>query len=200
MNNIQSKRRQSLFCLLALCVGLAQAQEVAAPTAAAASSAMMSQAQNVAVPALVATPSEAPTSAAQSPDNQSPAGIMKKVQGTVLVIGVNGAAPRVVIPGDAWFTGERLVTKADSGASLTLRDGSELVLAANTAVSLPKFEYDTTTQEGNILLDFLGGQLRILSGLIARNKSENMKIKTATALVGVRGTDFILEAPRSKDD
>lgn len=182
MNKIQPKASRGLICLLALCVGLAQAQEMLAPAAV--------------VPSSSAVAADLP----QADSKPVPAGIMKKVQGTVLVKGVDGAAPRVVAPGDAWFAGERLVTKEDGGASLTLRDGSELVLAANTAVALPKFEYDTTTQEGNILLDFLGGQLRILSGLIAKNKSDNMKIKTATALVGVRGTDFILEAPRSSDD
>ena len=199
MKQIQLRPYRSLFCLLAFCAGVAQAQEALAPAAAAAST-VASQAQDAAVPALVVTSGAAPAGVAQPTEKQAPAGIMKKVQGTVLVIGANGASPRAVISGDAWFTGERLVTKADSAASLTLRDGSELVLAANTAVALPKFEYDTTTQEGNILLNFLGGQLRILSGLIAKNKSENMKIKTATALVGVRGTDFILEAPRGNDE
>ena len=162
--------------------------------------ASLAQAQDAARPAIAANPSAVATQLPQTDTKPVPAGIMKKVQGTVLVRGLDAAAPRAVTSGDAWFAGERLVTKADSAASLTLRDGSELVLAANTAVALPKFEYDTTTQEGNILLDFLGGQLRILSGLIAKNKSENMRIKTATALVGVRGTDFILEAPLSNDD
>ena len=181
MNKIQSKPYRSLICLLALCAGLAQAQDAAAPAVVTSSSAVAADLTQVDAKPV-------------------PAGIMKKVQSRVVVIGTDGAAPRAVTPGDAWFAGERLVTKADSAASLTLRDGSELVLAANTAVALPKFEYDTTTQEGNILLDFIGGQLRILSGLIAKNKSENMKIKTATALVGVRGTDFILEAPRGNDE
>ena len=180
MKKFQSKPYRRWLCLGLLCAGLAQAQEVASPAVAAS-------------PVPVA--SELP----QADTKPVPAGIMKKVQGTVLVRGLDAAAPRAVTSGDAWFAGERLVTKADSAASLTLRDGIELVLAANTAVALPKFEYDTTTQEGNILLDFLGGQLRILSGLIAKNKSENMRIKTATALVGVRGTDFILEAPLSND-
>lgn len=181
MKKFQSKPYRSLLCLGLLCAGLAQAQEVASP-------------------AVAASPGPVASELPQADTKPVPAGIMKKVQGTVLVRGLDAAAPRAVTSGDAWFAGERLVTKADSAASLTLRDGSELVLAANTAVALPKFEYDTTTQEGNILLDFLGGQLRILSGLIAKNKSENMRIKTATALVGVRGTDFILEAPLSNDD
>ena len=127
-------------------------------------------------------------------ETAQPAGIFKKVQGKAQIISADGGARRDPTAGVALNVGERVRTGADSGASLTLRDGSELVLGANTAVLLPRFEYDSATQEGHVLLDFLGGQLRILSGLIAKNKNDNMKIKTPTALVGVRGTDFILEA------
>jgi hypothetical protein len=121
------------------------------------------------------------------------AGVFKKVQGSVSQRAA-GAAPRAVASGAALAVGERIHAGKDAGASFTLSDGTELMLGARSSVALREYRFDSTTNEGQILLDFIGGQLRVISGLISKHNPANLKVQAPTAVVGVRGTDFVLEA------
>ena len=96
--------------------------------------------------------------------------------------------------GDALAVGERVHAGKDAGASLTLSDGTELVLGARSSVVVREYAFNSTTQEGNILLEFLGGQLRLITGLISKKDPESLKVQAPSAVIGVRGTDFVLEA------
>lgn len=120
------------------------------------------------------------------------AGTIKQVQGEVLLgKGSHRAAPQ---PGDGLRAGERIVTGKDSAASLVLKDGTVLTLGPDTTADLSQFQFDSTTQEGNLLLDLLQGSVRVVTGLLSKVNPERFKVKTPTAVVGVRGTDFIVEA------
>ena len=121
------------------------------------------------------------------------AGVFKKVQGSVSQRAA-GAAPRAVTSGAALAVGDRIHAGTDAGASFTLSDGTELMLGARSSVALREYRFDSTTNEGKILLDFIGGQLRVISGLISKQNPANLKVQAPTAVVGVRGTDFILES------
>ena len=149
-----------------------------------------------ALTALTAPAPEAAASAASYAVPTEHAGIFKKVHGQVSVKKAGEAgAGRKVASGDALGVGERVHAGKDSGSSFTLSDGTELVLGPRSSVAVRDYSYDSTTQEGNILLDFIGGQLRVISGLISKKNPEKLKVHTPTAVVGVRGTDFIVEAP-----
>ena len=131
--------------------------------------------------------------------NAEQAGIFKKVQGAVVIRPVHAgasakAATRPVASGDALAVGERVHAGKDAGASLTLSDGTELVLGARSSVVVREYAFNSTTQEGNILLEFLGGQLRLITGLISKKDPESLKVQAPSAVIGVRGTDFVLEA------
>lgn len=132
---------------------------------------------------------QAPASAAAEAGR---AGTFKQVQGEVR-LGLDGArtAPQ---SGDAVRSGERIVTGRDGAASVVLKDGTVLTLGPNTTADLRQFQYDATTQEGNFALDLLQGSLRVVTGLLAKINPDRFKVKTPTAVVGVRGTDFIVEA------
>ncbi|MFP8777444.1 FecR domain-containing protein [Hydrogenophaga sp. RWCD_12] len=120
------------------------------------------------------------------------AGTFKQVQGEVR-LGKDGtrSAPQ---SGDAVRSGERIATGRDGAASVVLKDGTVLTLGPNTTADLSQFQYDATTQEGNFALDLLQGSLRVVTGLLAKINPDRFKVKTPTAVVGVRGTDFIVEA------
>lgn len=120
------------------------------------------------------------------------AGTFKQVQGEVRV-GKEGART-MPHSGDPVRAGERITTGRDGAASLVLKDGTVLTLGPNTTTDLNQFQYDATTQEGNFALDLLQGSLRVVTGLLAKVNPERFKVRTPTAVVGVRGTDFIVEA------
>ena len=132
---------------------------------------------------------QAPAGAAAEPGR---AGTFKQVQGEVRT--GRDSAQASPHSGDAVRAGERIATGRDGAASLVLRDGTVLTLGPNTTADLSQFQYDATTQEGNFALDLLQGSLRVVTGLLAKLNPDRFKVKTPTAVVGVRGTDFIVEA------
>lgn len=120
------------------------------------------------------------------------AGTFKQLQGEIRLGQAPGrAAPA---PGDALRQGDRVRTGPASGASIVLKDGTVLTMGPNTTVDLGQFQFDSTTQSGNFALDLLQGSVRIVTGLLAKAYPERFKVRTPTSVVGVRGTDFIVEA------
>lgn len=120
------------------------------------------------------------------------AGIAKVVGGDVQVLGAQGMRP--LEPGDAVFSGDRLLSGKYGLASVVLRDGTTLVLGNNSQLQIQKFTFDATTADGSILVELLKGSIRMLTGLISKINPDAVQVKTSTLLVGVRGTDFIVEA------
>lgn len=118
-------------------------------------------------------------------------GTFKAVQGDVTLAHENSR--RAVVAGDPVFVGDRILTGERSTAALTLRDGSLLSMGPNSQLTLSEFSFDATTHEGNVLLSLLHGSLRVVTGLIAKLRPEQVKITTPTTVIGVRGTDFIVE-------
>jgi hypothetical protein len=120
------------------------------------------------------------------------AGIAKVVGGEVRVIGAQGM--RALDAGDPVFSGDRIVSGKYGLASVVLRDGTTLVVGNNSQLLIQKFAFDATTADGNILVELLQGSVRVLTGLISKINPDAVQVKTSTLLVGVRGTDFIVEA------
>jgi hypothetical protein len=128
---------------------------------------------------------------AQTDGSSSRAGIVKVVNGDVRVRDVQGE--RALKSGEAVFENARLISGKDASASVVLRDGTTLVLSANSQFEVQKFAFDATTQKGNIFVNLLQGSMRMLTGLIAKVNPEAIQVKTKTLSVGIRGTDFIVE-------
>lgn len=127
-----------------------------------------------------------------APANVDKAGTAKVITGDVRV--VNAKGERALASGDAVYAQDRIIAGKQSAGSVVLRDGTTLVLSENSQVTVQNFAFNATTQEGNMLIDLLQGTLRVVTGLIAKLNPEAIQIKTKTVSVGVRGTDFIVEA------
>ena len=140
----------------------------------------------------------AATSRAQSPAAPAEvagqtlrAGIAKVVGGDVRVLGAQGM--RSLEPGDAVFAGDRLVSGKYGLASVVLRDGTTLVLGNNSQLQIQKFAFNATTADGSMLVEVLQGSMRMLTGLMSKINPDAVQVKSGTLLVGIRGTDFIVE-------
>lgn len=119
------------------------------------------------------------------------AGVVKVVSGDVRVRDAQGE--RALKSGDAVVENARLMSGKDGAASMTMRDGTTLVLGSNSQFEVQKFAFDATTQNGNLFVNLLQGSMRMLTGLIAKTNPEAIQVKTKTLSVGIRGTDFIVE-------
>ena len=132
----------------------------------------------------------APQAGAQ-PAQGARQGTFKAVQGEVTV--VRGNARSAAVVGAGLRTTDRVVTGPASAASLTMRDGTVLALGPDSVMDLSEYAFNSTTQEGSVLVSLLRGSLRMATGLIAKLKPEQVKVTTPTTVIGVRGTDFIVE-------
>lgn len=124
--------------------------------------------------------------------SDSRSGTFKNLQGTVSVIRDSKSLP--ALPGLGLREGDRVVTGNHSAAAITLQDGTVLSLGSNASVDLTHYVFDTTSQNGSLLLNLLQGTLRMVTGIMGKTNPELIKVTTPTSVVGVRGTDFIVEA------
>jgi hypothetical protein len=121
-------------------------------------------------------------------------GTVKSLVGDVKRVDTTGAHALAV--GDAVMRADKLVTGAKSSASLVMRDRTVIVLAPDSQLDLTKFDFNSTTYEGSLLVELAKGSLRMITGLIAKVNPEAVEVKTPTLSVGVRGTDFVVEVSK----
>jgi hypothetical protein len=85
-----------------------------------------------------------------------------------------------------------LKTGADGSVGITMRDNSLLSAGPNSILSLDRFEFDPTTSEGHFDAQLQRGTLAVVSGRIAKNSPQAMTVRTPSAVLGVRGTEFVV--------
>lgn len=94
--------------------------------------------------------------------------------------------------GDPVNTGDVVTTGGDGSVGITLLDNSLLSTGPNSALSIDKFAFDSTTHQGGFEASLRKGTLAVVSGKIAKQSPDAMKVKTPAAVLGVRGTEFLV--------
>ncbi|HEX7436047.1 MAG TPA: FecR domain-containing protein [Caldimonas sp.] len=89
-------------------------------------------------------------------------------------------------------TDDVLRTGADGSVGITMRDNSLLSAGPNSILSLERFEFDPTTQQGRFDARLRRGTLAVVSGRIAKKTPQAMTVRTPSAVLGVRGTEFVV--------
>jgi hypothetical protein len=77
-------------------------------------------------------------------------------------------------------------------AGITFEDGTKVMCTEFSKLTIDEFVYDPSTGKGKLAMKATLGTVRYASGLIAKNSREDIKVKTPTASVSVRGTDFAM--------
>jgi hypothetical protein len=85
-----------------------------------------------------------------------------------------------------------LKTGADGSVGITMRDDSLLSAGPNSILSLERFEFDPTTSQGRFDSHLQRGTLAVISGRIAKQSSQAMTVRTPSAVLGARGTHFVV--------
>jgi hypothetical protein len=101
------------------------------------------------------------------------------------------AVGRNLIAGDDVFLNDAVETGEATRAQVLLRDESVFSLAPSSKVVFDEFVYDPLAEEGLLEASLLGGGIRFVSGQLAKNRPENIKIRAGKATVGIRGTEII---------
>ena len=82
------------------------------------------------------------------------------------------------------------ISTARGKAELTFDDKTTVKLTEHSKLIIDDFVYDPKKGTGKLALNMAMGTARYASGQIAKNNPQQVAIKTPTATIAVRGTDF----------
>jgi len=99
---------------------------------------------------------------------------------------------------DKLYPQDQIRTLADSRAKLFFQDESILILSDDTTLDIAKFQMDSQGQRQSALMKLVNGSLRFIVQKVAAGVTPNFEIQGKTAIMGIRGTDGIIES-RSPD-
>ena len=89
-------------------------------------------------------------------------------------------------------TNDKVETK-NGVANIKFKDGTTVKVTENSSLVIDDFVYDPKNAAGGKLsLKAASGTVRYVSGNIAHNNPNSVKINTPTASIAVRGTDFVM--------
>ena len=111
-------------------------------------------------------------------------GSLAEAQGQVEI---NGAAAQA---GAELRLGMRVVTGPESRAVLKFADDQIVELKPESAFWIKNYRYTPKSGENRSTMALLKGGLRFISGAIAKETPEAVRIDTPVATIGVRGTEF----------
>ncbi|SCK38452.1 FecR family protein [Variovorax sp. HW608] len=78
---------------------------------------------------------------------------------------------------------------------LLATDGSMRTAQSGDVVApIDRIVTGPTTQDGGMLIALLQGSARMITGLIGKTHPDAVRVETPTAVISIRGTDFIVQA------
>ena len=125
------------------------------------------------------------------------AGHVKVAKGAVTIERAGQKTPAIV--GAAVQTGDVVTTGADGSVGITFLDNSLLSAGPNSVLAIDRFAFDSTTHQGAFESSLRKGTLAVVSGKLAKQSPEAMKVKTPAAVLGVRGIEFLVRTGDPKN-
>ena len=118
-------------------------------------------------------------------------GRIKSVAGVAAVVRGRTSIPAAA--GQLLQVSDVLRTGAGGRIGVTFVDNSRFAVGPNSVIALSQFEFDDTTHVGKSLTTVNRGALAIVSGQIAHENKDAMRVRTPTSLLAARGTRFVVE-------
>jgi hypothetical protein len=87
---------------------------------------------------------------------------------------------------------DRVVTGADGAVGITFADNSLLSIGPGSNFAIDRYVFDSTTHGGKFDGTLSKGTLAGVSGKMVKQSPEAMHVRTPSAIMGVRGTDFVV--------
>ena len=84
------------------------------------------------------------------------------------------------------------VETANGRMGITFIDETQIRLTENSQVLIDEFIFDPDPDKSKMALTFAKGTARFVTGKLNKISKKNIKIRTNSAVVGIRGTDFTI--------
>jgi hypothetical protein len=125
------------------------------------------------------------------PASANDIGQVKTAKGTVHVERDGKRLPATV--GMPIQQADALVTGADGAVGVTFIDNSLLSTGPNSVLVVDRYDFNTTTHAGHFDASLKKGTLAVVSGKMVKQSPDAMKVRTPAAIMGVRGTEFVVQ-------
>jgi len=112
-------------------------------------------------------------------------GVIEKAQGRVKVKSDGSIKKRKVKTGSKIMYGDLILTSKRGSAVIHLEDGSNVVLSANSSIYF-KSQTDAEQKSGKIYYK-----------MASRDAKHALKIKTKFAIIGIKGTTFVIDSSKN---
>jgi len=116
---------------------------------------------------------------------------VKNVSGKVTIVHAN--ANLSAKTGDFLYEKDVIETGDDGTIGITFSDNTMMSTGPDSEVALDQYQFDSSNFHGSMLTNLQKGTLAMVSGDIARSTPGAMKVRTPTAILGVRGTRFVVQ-------
>ena len=88
---------------------------------------------------------------------------------------------------------DALVTGADGSVGVTFSDNSLFSTGPNSVLVVDRYSFDSTTHAGRFDASLKKGTLAVVSGKMVKQSPDALKVRTPAAIMGVRGTEFVVQ-------
>ena len=116
-------------------------------------------------------------------------GSVTELKGTAIIKRGKDTVP--ISKGTLVELNDKVETK-NGTVKIIFKDNTSVSVTESSALVIDDFVYDPKSNGGKLSLKAAAGTVRYVSGNIAHNNPNSVKINTPTAAIAVRGTDFVM--------
>ena len=121
-------------------------------------------------------------------------GEVKLAKGTAYI--ERGAERIAVRAGMPVQQSDKVITGADGTVGITFADNSLLSVGPDSVLAIDRYVFDSTTHAGQFDSTLSKGTLAVISGKMVKQSPDAMRVHTPSAIMGVRGTEFLVKVDR----
>ncbi len=125
------------------------------------------------------------------PGSGPPVGTVHTVAGEAVLIHKGGKEGYRALADLPVFLGDTVITRPKGRLRLNLNDGSSLTMTPVTKIVINESVYNPGTQEQKTVLGLDMGKVRFVVNKLLDFKQSKFEVETPTAILGVRGSDFV---------
>ena len=108
-------------------------------------------------------------------------------------------ATLVITPGMSLQVGDRLLTSQNGHVHVRFVDGAMVSLRPASTLNIKEYRFDSQTPSNSeVRFELEQGVVRAISGQAAESAKDKFRLNTPLAAIGVKGTDFVVEASGSR--
>ncbi len=90
-------------------------------------------------------------------------------------------------------TSDVIITGGDGRIGIVFKDNTRFSAGPNSRIELTIFKFNPGRRDGEFVTRVDQGTLAMVSGKIAKQRKDAMKVRTPSSILGVRGTKFLVK-------